>query len=297
MNLEKINERVYYIPNPANIGVIKDGKKAILIDSGLDDDTARKILKTLKKEQLYPKAVINTHSHADHCGGNAYLKEKARVQIYAPEIESGIIESPYLEPLYLFSGASPIKDLKNKFLMARPSKIDYVIKTNEKKLFFNEVQLEIIRLLGHSPNQIGVVIDDILFCADSVFSKDVLKRHKVPFYIDIDDQKETLKFLRESIYKFYVPSHANPTDDITELSDANLEVITNVEKCLTKNIIGRKTTEQILKKLCDHYKIEIKTVQQYYLMKTLTMGYLSSLHKRKIFEFIIKENTLYWSKI
>lgn len=297
MNLEKINERMYYIPNPVNIGVIKDGKKAILIDSGLDDDTAKKILRSLEKEQLYPKVVINTHSHADHCGGNAYLKEKARIQIYAPEMESGIIEYPYLEPLYLFSGASPIKDLKNKFLMARPSKVDYVIKSNEKRLFFDEVQLEILRLPGHSPNQIGVVIDDILFCADSVFSKEILKRHRMPFYIDIDAQKETLKFLKESNYKFYVPSHTTPTDNIIELADANSEVITEVERYLTSNIRGRKTTEQILKELCDHYKIEIKTVQQYYLMKTLTMAYLSSLHKRKMFEFIIKENALYWSRI
>ena len=114
----QLSEKVYYIPNLANIGVIKDGNNAILIDSGLDDNTAKKILKVLEKENLILKAIINTHSHADHCGGNAYLKEKAQVKIYAPEIESGIIENPILEPLYLFSGANPISDLKNKFLMA-----------------------------------------------------------------------------------------------------------------------------------------------------------------------------------
>jgi len=43
MELKKITELVYYIPNPANIGVVKDGEKSvILIDTGLDDDTGKK---------------------------------------------------------------------------------------------------------------------------------------------------------------------------------------------------------------------------------------------------------------
>ncbi|WP_164742560.1 hypothetical protein [Caldicellulosiruptor changbaiensis] len=47
MDLKQINE-VYCILNSTNIGSIKDGKKIILLDRGLDDDTARKILKILE---------------------------------------------------------------------------------------------------------------------------------------------------------------------------------------------------------------------------------------------------------
>jgi glyoxylase-like metal-dependent hydrolase (beta-lactamase superfamily II) len=76
MELKKITERVYYIPNPANIGVVKDGEKsAILIDTGLDDDTGKKVLRLLEENNLFVKAIINTHSHADHCGGNRYIKK------------------------------------------------------------------------------------------------------------------------------------------------------------------------------------------------------------------------------
>jgi len=53
MEIKKISERVYYIPNPANIGVVKDGEKsAILIDAGLDDDTGKKVLKLCLKRNL-----------------------------------------------------------------------------------------------------------------------------------------------------------------------------------------------------------------------------------------------------
>ena len=250
MEMKKISERVYYIPNPANIGVVKDGEKsAILIDSGLDDDTGKKVLRLLEENGLVPKAIINTHSHADHCGGNKYIKEKTGARIYAPEVESAIIQYPSLEPLYLFSGANPLKDLQNKFLMAQPSNVDYVIKKGERKLRFDEIELGIVPLPGHAPNQIGVEADEVLFCTDSLFSEDVIKRHKIPFYADIDRTRETLKFLRDSQYKFYVPSHAEPRESLTELVDANLEAIEGVERYILEGFHGRKTTEQILKEI------------------------------------------------
>jgi len=296
--LKKISERVYYIPNPANIGVVKDGEKsAILIDSGLDDDTGKKVLRLLEENGLFPRAIINTHSHADHCGGNRYIKEKTGATIYAPEVESAIIQYPSLEPLYLFSGANPLKDLENKFLMAQPSDVDYVIKKDEKRLRFDEIELSIIPLPGHAPNQIGVEADDVLFCTDSLFSEDVLRRHKVPFYIDIDRTRETLRFLRDSQYKFYVPSHAEPRESLTELVDANLGAIDEVERYLLDKFHGRKTTEQVLKEMCDHYQIKMKGTQQYYLMNTVAMAYLSSLHNRGKLKVDVRDNSLFWEKL
>jgi len=296
--MKKISERVYYIPNPANIGVVKDGEKsAILIDSGLDDDTGKKVLKLLEENGLVPKAIINTHSHADHCGGNKYIKEKTGAMIYAPEVESAIIQYPSLEPLYLFSGASPLKDLQNKFLMAHPSNVDYVIKKDERKLKFDEIELGIVPLPGHSPNQIGVEADEVLFCADSLFSEEVIKRHKIPFYADVDKARETLRFLRNSRYKFYVPSHAEPRESLTELVDANLEAIDRVEKYLLDDFHGRRTTEQVLKDVCNHYQISIKGTQQYYLMNTVIMAYLSSLHGRGKLKAEVSDNALFWDKV
>ncbi|MBI2547231.1 MAG: MBL fold metallo-hydrolase [Candidatus Aenigmarchaeota archaeon] len=298
MELKKITERVYYIPNPANIGVVKDGEKsAILIDSGLDDDTGKKVLRLLEENGLFPKAIINTHSHADHCGGNRYIKEKTRAMIYAPEIESAIIQYPSLEPLYLFSGASPLKDLQNKFLMAQPSNVDYVIKKDERKLRFDEIELGIVPLPGHAPNQVGVEADDVLFCADSLFSQDVLKKHKIPFYTAIDRTRETLRFLRDSQYKFYVPSHAEPRESLTELVDANLEAIDGMERYILESFHGRKKTEQFLKEICDHYQLNMKGTQQYYLMNTVVMAYLSSLHGRGKLKVEVSDNALFWDKI
>lgn len=298
MELKKITEKVYYIPNSPNIGLIKIAESAvILIDSGLDDDTARKLLKLLTDNGLLVKAIINTHSHADHCGANQFIKAKTKATIYAPEVESAIIQYPYLEPFYLFSGANPPKDLQNKFLMASSSEVDHVIKASDNILRIDGLELVIIRLPGHTSNQIGIEFEKVLFCADSLFSLNLLKRHKIPFYADIDKAKETLRFLKDSQYKYYLPSHAEPNYSLVSLIDENLNIIVAVEQYILNILNEKKIKEQILQEICSHFKINLNNIQQYYLINTIVMAYLSSLYGRGKINIEISENYLFWLKI
>ena len=99
MSMEHITEQVAFIPGAVNVGVIKSGAEAAVIDTGLDKDSGRAIRKALEDEGLALKAIVNTHSHADHFGGNDYLTRNLGAEVYAPEVEAGIIQNPILEPL------------------------------------------------------------------------------------------------------------------------------------------------------------------------------------------------------
>jgi glyoxylase-like metal-dependent hydrolase (beta-lactamase superfamily II) len=46
-------------------------REALVIDPGLDPES---IIEFLRKRDLTPAAILNTHGHADHIGGNAELK-------------------------------------------------------------------------------------------------------------------------------------------------------------------------------------------------------------------------------
>ena len=97
MELRSITEDIWYIPNVVNLGVIRDtDNSVILIDTGIDRGVGKKICNLLSSEKLSLKTIINTHSHADHCGGNKYLQDTTGATIYAPVMEDAIISNPYL---------------------------------------------------------------------------------------------------------------------------------------------------------------------------------------------------------
>ena len=72
--LIQVSEQSYYIQSPAKIGLVKlDGQRVCLIDSGNDKDAGRKVRQLLDANGWQLTAIYNTHSNADHIGGNRYL--------------------------------------------------------------------------------------------------------------------------------------------------------------------------------------------------------------------------------
>ncbi len=294
MELKQIKENIYYIPNVTNIGVVLDESAAVLIDSGLDDDAGKKILKCLEREGIRPKAIINTHSHADHFGGNAVIKARTGATVFSPEIEEGILRFPYFEPFYLFSGANPIKDLMSKHLMAPSSKVDVVIEEGCEKLEIGRLEFAVVSLPGHSPNQAGFAINGVLFCGDAVFSEELLAKHKLPFCMDIAKQTATLEKLNESGYEIFLPSHGNLVTDIKAITAAYSARINEIKEHSLRILTVGKTTAEYLQELCKVLDIEMRDPKQYYLNNTVAMAYLGWLYNSGGIACEIKENILYW---
>lgn len=292
MELVNISDNVAYIPGAVNIGVLSNGERCALIDTGLDKDSGRNIRKVLEYEDLKLEVIINTHSHADHFGGNNYLSRNLNAKVYAPKIESGIIQNPILEPIYLFQGAVPIRNLRNKFVLAKPSPVDFVIEPG--KLQVIGLDVEVVSLPGHCFNQIGVLVDDVLFCADTVFSGRVLEKYKIPVVQDVKNHIETLKKLGETKHSFYIPAHTRPREDIKEIVLQNLAATNGIIKDIKNIVSTSKTTEQVVSRLATQYGLDLTVIQQYYLIQMTVMAYLGYLYDEKIIEIEMKENNLFW---
>ena len=176
--LVQVSERSYYIQSPAKIGLVRTGEKEVcLIDSGNDKDAGKKVKKILDAEGWTLSAIYNTHSHADHVGGNRYLQAQTGCRIYASGIEQGFTVHPVLEPSYLYGG-NPPKELRHKFLMAQESQAQPFTKDVLPEGW------EMIPLPGHSFDMVGFrTPDDVVFLADCLSSAGTLEKYQISFLV------------------------------------------------------------------------------------------------------------------
>lgn len=277
-----------YCSERLSIGVHVKNGIATLIDSGIDDNTAKAVDKMLKENNLTLGAIINTHSHADHCGGNSYFqKHYPDVQIYSTAHEKHFIEEPINEPRCFCQGAHPHDGLRNKFLEAKKSRVTHVIEPYEDQAIeINGERFTIVTLPGHTPGMVGVITpDNVFYAGDAIFGAETLAKHGVLFYTHIDDTLKSLQkiaLLKVDACVFY---HGGLSQENLAATVALHEarILANVE--LVHQIIARKPTclDKLTQKVMQHYQLA-DTVTQYTLTETCVRAFLSHLEAHKKIE-------------
>mgnify|MGYP002906176621 FL=1 len=159
--LTQVAGNSYYIQSPAKIGLVRlNDTDVCLIDSGNDKEAGRKVRQILDANGWHLTAIYNTHSNADHIGGNQYLQNQTGCKVYAPGIECDFTRHPVLEPSFLYGGYPP-KELQHKFLMAKPSDAQELTPACLPEGF------EWLSLPGHFFDMVGFrTPDDVVYLAD-----------------------------------------------------------------------------------------------------------------------------------
>lgn len=286
LEMIRLGDNTYYFPGSTNIGLfVKDSNDAYLIDSGNDKEAGRKLLSSLNSSGLSLKAVINTHSNADHCGGNQFLQERTGCQVLSPDIESAFLKNPVLEPSILYGGMPP-SDLMNKFFMAKPSRPDGC------GLSALPEGLTAIQLPGHYYGMCGyLTCDQVFFAADCLFSKNVLDKYHIAFILDIGAFLKTLDMLPTIGCKLFVPSHAEPTDDISGIAATNRDKVLEIAGLVLDACKEPSMPDDVLKHVFDHYGLNLD-MGQYALAGSTIRSYITYLHGLGKLERCFKDNRL-----
>lgn len=286
--LNQVGERSYYINCPAKIGVYKANDTDVyLIDSGNDKDAGRKVRKILDDNGWVLKGIINTHSNADHIGGNKYLQQQTGCKIFANKIERAFTEYPVLEPSFLYGGF-PCKDLRHKFLMAKESEAVELTDPDFPK------ELEIIDLKGHFFDMIGVrTPDNTVFLADCISSKSTLDKYQISFIYDVDEYLKTLDKVEQMEANVFVPAHADVCADVKELVQYNRAKVFEIIEQITDFLKEPMCFETLLKKLFDKYNL-VMNFEQYVLVGSTVRSYLSYLKDKGEINAEFAENQLLW---
>lgn len=290
--LKQTGDSTWLMEGPTNIGFIKTPEGIYLVDSGNDKESGRKINQILKEREWKLAAVINTHSNADHIGGNDYLQRNLGCPIYASPVEKAFTENPRLEAAFLWGGME-VKELRNKFFLAKPSTVTHITDPDKK---IGGV-IGIFPLPGHYFDMIGVESpDEVLFVADALFGPEILSKYKIPFIFDVTLFRESIESIRNRKARFYIPSHGRAQEDIEETAYLNLRAVDKLERDL-KGILSREMNfDLILREICGINGITLD-FGQYALVGCTIRSFLSWMYNGGKITCEFKDNMMYWRSI
>ena len=284
MNLKQIGKNTYVIENRTNIGLyLVNDQDVYIIDTGNDKDAGKKILQIIASQGWHVKGIINTHSHADHIGGNAVIQERTHCEILTHGMERCFTEYPIFEPTFLYGGF-PFSKLQNKFLMAKPTVTREIQDHLPEGLSYHVCP-------GHSFDMICIQTDDdVYFLGDSVLDKETIGKYPYFFLYDVQAFLDTLQG------SFFVPSHGKIVEDIHDLTRFHRQQIQMIcDEILTICEKGM-TMEEILQQMFQKHQLTMNE-NQYVLVGSTLRSYLSYLWNQELLTYEFIDDFMRWKRI
>lgn len=286
--LHQVSENCYYIQSPAKVGLVKLNETQVcLIDSGSDKEAGRKIRQILERSNWELTAIYNTHSNADHIGGNQYLQKQTGCRIFAPEIECAFTQYPILEPAFLYGGYPP-KELRHKFLLAQESKASLLTADALPEC------MELLPLPGHFFHMTGYrTSDHMIYLADCLSNRETLEKYQISFLYDVASYLSTLDMVKQLEADLFIPAHAEPVKDIRPLAQLNIDKVHEIAEAIIDICREPLPFERILQQLFRKYGL-VMNFEQYVLIGSTLRSYLAWLKDSGRVEVLFEDGQMLW---
>ena len=147
-------------PLQCNCTILGDPEtgEAIVIDPG---DEAMAVLKRLKAHGLRPKAILITHTHLDHVGGNHEVREKTGAKVMLHEKDLPLYDNLAMQA-QMIGLDTPVR-----------GKVDEHIHQGDVIFFGSKGDsIEVLHTPGHTPGSCSFFLGsrNLLFSGDTLFS-------------------------------------------------------------------------------------------------------------------------------
>lgn len=269
VNTERVSENVYSFQSESYAqvmaGVVEGPNWAVVIDTLVLPEETIAMRDFVEQELQVPvRYVINTHYHADHTWGNCFFPGAL---VISSAMCRDLLESRGIPALENAKKQTANQGLFNNSSIVLPQ---LTFSRGELGLKVGKKTLTLMALPGHSPDGIGVLIEE-----DRVlFSGDVLM--PVPYVVDgdIDQMMESYRKIAEMGLENIVQGHGDIVlrGEIEGAIEDNIAYINEVQKTVRK-ASRRKYPLDLLE------EVDVESLGK---SRVLLSGLAEELHQRNL---------------
>ena len=294
MQPQPVVDNVYCLPGASNVGLVAGaGQQALLIDTGVGERSGRQLLQVLEERGLRLAAILNTHGHGDHVGGNAYLVEHTGARVYAPLHDGIVMRYPLWGTMCTFGGAEPIAELSVARFAPPACAVDVTV--SEGELEIAGVKVQVVPLPGHTGSHTGYIVNDVFFTGDLLAGDAELDNAPISYAYSVTRRLRSLEGLRHYSCAAYVLGHGPVERDIAGLVERNIARVNDVLAFIRQYLAGGGAeASELLGAVCAHYGIRIRNVREYYMLYPTLHSFLSHLHNSGEIAHRVEDNRLLW---
>ncbi|MDQ2682894.1 MAG: hypothetical protein M3Y37_05150, partial [Chloroflexota bacterium] len=186
----------------------------------------------------------------------------------------------------------PIDSMRTPFMVADASPVDVVYDAGSVNV--DVAQLEAIGLAGHSPNQMGLLVDGVFFAADVVLPDAAIDKYRIPYLYSLTDHLAALNTAAAVEATYVVPGHGPHAEAITPLLERNRTVIRETQELVLEVCRSPQRAADVMKAVLDGRGANVTDSPGYYLLQPTIAAYLTHLTRTGHLSHEVRDNESIW---
>jgi len=267
----------YYLPATSNAGLFK----GYVIDPGSVGYAE------VGRDDIH--SVLITHGHNDHFRRAREFRERG-ARVIASKEDALLVRNPEVNVRGLFSWARPPKEMITPYFQGDACEVDLYVED------WLDSSIRAVYLPGHTLGEYGFITEDgVLYSADSLYSKELWGKYKLPYSIDPDLCRESLRKIKTLSFDYLVPGHGDPLnrEDALRAADFHLSQLDFVDEAVLNLIKEPVSTESLVTKFCNELDL-YKSLNNYWLTLVMLKGHLSSLNNQGRVAYKLENYCMFW---
>lgn len=267
----------YYLPAMSNAGFFKgyviDPGSVGYADVGRDD----------------VHSVLISHGHNDHFRKAREFRERG-ARVIASREDAPLVRNPEVNVRGLFSWARPPKEMITPYFQGDASEVDLYIED------WLDSSIRAVYLPGHTLGEYGFLTEDgVLYSADSLYAEELWGKYKLPYSIDPDLCRDSIRKIKALGFDYLVPGHGDPLgrEAALEAADYHLDRLDFVDEVVLRLLEMPVSTESLVTKFCNELDL-YKSLNNYWLTLVMLKGHLSSLNHRGLVAYKLEDYCMFW---